>query len=128
MRDVEYRPGKQLLLAVAQELAHRGVGAEEAGSFGLDLGLADAAGIEHDAEHRLALTDRSFGTFQVCDVGDCRNHPDYFVVLPLRLVVAMHELWLARLARQIHFKLELDRLASEALEEIGLEGRPGIFA
>src|SRR6266849_3033875 len=60
MGDVEYRPGEQFLLTVAQELAHRGVGAEETGASGLDLDLAYGAGIEHDTECRFALTESGF--------------------------------------------------------------------
>src|SRR5215475_8784327 len=55
MRDVLHRPGEQFLLAVAQELAHRGIGAEEAGASGLDLNFAYAAEIEHGTECRFVL-------------------------------------------------------------------------
>src|SRR6266478_5523421 len=57
MGDVEHRPREQFLLAVAQELAHRGVDAEETGGSELDLDLADSAGIEHDTERRFALAE-----------------------------------------------------------------------
>src|SRR5215471_19306563 len=96
MRDVEYRPGKQFRLAVAHELAHRGVGAEETAAFGLDFGLAHTARIEHDTERRLALPESGFSAFEAGDVGDCRNQPDDLVVPVLRLIIAMHELRLAR--------------------------------
>src|SRR5258708_39685155 len=57
MRDVEHCAGEQFLLAVAQELAHRGVDAEETGGSGLDLDLAYGAGIEHHTEGRFALAE-----------------------------------------------------------------------
>src|SRR5260370_20111345 len=56
MRDVEYRPREQIRLAVGHELAHCGVGAEEAAGFGVDLDLAYAADLEHGTECPLALT------------------------------------------------------------------------
>ncbi len=68
-----------------------------------------------------------FGTFQAGDIGDGRDQPNDFVVPPLWLVGAMHELRLVS-ARQIDLKLEFDCLAGEALAEIGIEGRPGFFA
>src|SRR5258706_15898083 len=56
MRDVQHGPGKQFRLAVAHELAHRRVGAEETAGFGVDLDLAYAADLEHGTECPLALT------------------------------------------------------------------------
>src|SRR5258707_3884365 len=58
IRDVVHRPGEQFRLAVAHELAHRGVGAEETAASGLNLDLAYAADVEHGAEGRFALAQR----------------------------------------------------------------------
>src|SRR6266849_2028173 len=128
MRDVEYRAGDQFRLSVAHELAHRGVGAEETAAFGLDFDLADAADLEHRAERRFALAESGFGTFEAGYVGDCRDQPDDFAVPPLRLVAAMCELRVGSLVSQLDLDVELDRLASEALAEEGLEDRPGFVA
>src|SRR5258708_2355739 len=125
MRDVEYRPGEQCRLTIAHELAHRGVGAEETAASGLDLDLADAADVEHGPERRFALAENGFGAFEVGDVGDCCNQPDDFVVPPLWLIVAMHELRPADLVR--HFGLEFERLAGEALADVVIESGVGFF-
>src|SRR5882672_8184689 len=60
MGDVEHCPLEQFLLAVAQELAHRSVDAEETGGSEFDLDLANSAGIEHDTERRFALAESGF--------------------------------------------------------------------
>src|SRR5262249_40963068 len=43
-------------------------------------------------------------------------------------VIAMDDLWLVGPVSQIDFDLKRDRLAGEALTEVGLEGRPRFFA
>src|SRR5258707_12595155 len=58
IRDVVHRPGEQFRLAVATELAHRGVGAEKTAASGLDLDFAYAADVEHGTERRFALAQR----------------------------------------------------------------------
>ncbi len=49
--DLDRRPGEQFRLAVTHELAHGGVGAENAGGSEFDFDLTDAADIEHGAEN-----------------------------------------------------------------------------
>src|SRR5215475_415691 len=55
MRNVGHGSGEQLRLAVAHELAHRSVDAEETGTSGVDLELAYATDIEHSSESRIVL-------------------------------------------------------------------------
>src|SRR5262245_14963955 len=113
MRDIEYRPGEQFRLAVAEELTHRGIDAEQTGVFGIDFDDAYTAGIKHGTECHFALAESGFGAFEVRDVGDCCDQPDDFVAPPFRLVIAMDDLWLVGPVSQIDFDLKRDRLAGE---------------
>src|SRR5262249_7303486 len=69
-----------------------------------------------------------FGTFEVGDVGYCREQSDDFAISPLWLIAATQRLRLAGPIRQIDFELELDRLAGEALAKVRLKDCPGFFA
>src|SRR5262245_23125189 len=77
MGDVEYGPGEQLCLAIAHELAHCRVGAEETAALVLNFDLPHAANIEHGAERRFALAQRRSALLQLrhqrIDFGDGRS-------------------------------------------------------
>src|SRR5215475_10586442 len=128
MSDVEHRPAQQFCLTIAHELAHGGVDAKETEGFGIDRDLAYAAEVKHGTERHFALVECGFGTFEAGDVSNRCNQPGDFGAPPVWLIIAMHELSLVGAVRQIDFKLELDRLAAEALPEVGLEGPPGLLA
>jgi integrase len=74
----------------------------------------------------LTGTETLLGAFEGGDVGACRDQPDDFAIPPLRLEAAMQKLQLTRPVR--YFDLELDRLAGEALGDVGLDDREEFVA
>src|SRR5262249_41771850 len=126
MGDIEYRAGTQFRLTVADELAHRGVGAEEMPAFAIDFDLAHAADIEHRTKRRFALAQCCFGAFEAGDIGASHDEADNFAFSPLRLETAMDRSSLAGQVRRIN--VELDGLSGEALAHVRLDGREGFVS
>jgi hypothetical protein len=126
MRDVPYRQIAQFRLAIADEVAKRGIGAKDTAVVGSDFDLSYAALVEHCSKRRLAFAESGFDTFESCDIGACRDKPDDFAVPPLGFEAAMQVSRLSILER--HFDFELDRLPAETLAEVRLDDREKFIA